>query len=175
MTVDAAAAPAAADGYSSMADDKSSTAAAAPAAEDMESGRSNPSSQSADHQAGGSEPVTISNKQYRRFYLVMAVTSMYLCMLLTNWGNRESVDNKGLADETTSKEKHVGEGSDAVDGVGSVRLELDRASRAQRQRLLVRLAAEGKTEETTFSWQVESTCVSCSACISRFVCTCSCV
>ena len=97
---DSEAAAADGEGYSSMSDSK---ATAAPATEDMESGHA-ASSQPADHQSGSSELVAITNKQYRRFYLVMAVTSMYLCMLLTNWGNRESVDDTGHADETTSKE-----------------------------------------------------------------------
>ena len=95
------AAAADAESYSSMSDNKSS---AAPATEDIESGTPTPASQPADHQASSSEVVSVTNKQYRRFYLVMAVTSMYLCMLLTNWGNRESVDDQGHADDTTSKE-----------------------------------------------------------------------
>ena len=98
---DSAAAADDAESYSSMGDSKS---AAAPATADMESGHADAPSQQADHQANSSEIVSVTNKQYRRFYLVMAVTSMYLCMLLTNWGNRQSVDDAGHADETTSKE-----------------------------------------------------------------------
>ena len=46
----------------------------------------------------------VSDRQYRRFYLVMAVASMYLCMLLTNWGNRETVDDPTQWDEVMSRE-----------------------------------------------------------------------
>ena len=90
-----------AEQYSSLDDAKP---AAGPASADMESGRSAVAPQPIDQQGGGSEVVAVSNRQYRRFYAVMAVTAMYLCMLLTNWGNRESVDDDGRASETTSKE-----------------------------------------------------------------------
>ena len=95
-----AAAGGAAESYSAMDDSK----AAAPASDDVEAAHPKAASPAASSSDDASAPLPITNRQYRRFYLVMAVTSMYLCMLLTNWGNRESVDNAGIANETTSKE-----------------------------------------------------------------------
>jgi len=48
--------------------------------------------------------VSIGNKQYRRFFAVLGCAAMYLTMLLTNWGDRNTVDDSSNPDDDLSKE-----------------------------------------------------------------------
>jgi hypothetical protein len=98
---------AAAEDYKAIAESKEDSAtAAAPPAQDIETvaPASSSSSSSASDSHSDDAVASISNRQYRRFYLVMSVASMYLCMLLTNWGNQQTVDDPAQRDVGMGKQ-----------------------------------------------------------------------
>ena len=100
-------AAAAAEDYKPMTESKEdSGTAAAPPAQDIEAAApsSSSSSASASDSGGDGAVADISNRQYRRFYLVMSVASMYLCMLLTNWGNQQTVNDPSQRDVGMGKQ-----------------------------------------------------------------------
>lgn len=51
-----------------------------------------------------SVPAGHSPRQYRRFFGVFVLASMYMCMVLTNWGERESVDDPTNHSDSLAKQ-----------------------------------------------------------------------
>jgi len=80
-------------------------AGSAPSEQAMEAGEARADAPAPSSENEDAPPeAEFSARSYRRFFLVFSFAAMYLCMLLTNWGDRDSSENSYMRDDTMAKE-----------------------------------------------------------------------